>query len=50
MKPPDAGAAAPVFLAMSDDVRSSGWYYGSDCQRSPLDKYRSPGDPPYQGP
>jgi hypothetical protein len=27
----------------------SGQYYGSDCVRSPFDKYRSPGDPPYTG-
>jgi len=25
-------------------------YYGSDGLRSPLDRYRSPGDPEYTGP
>ncbi|KAG1672234.1 hypothetical protein FOA52_002935 [Chlamydomonas sp. UWO 241] len=49
MKPPEAGAYAPVFLAMDGDVTSSGWYYGSDAKRSPLDRYRAPGDPEYDG-
>eukprot|EP00955_Chlamydomonas_euryale_P103892 365530-Chlamydomonas_euryale.AAC.29 len=48
MKSPDNGAIAPVFLMMGD-VKSSGWYYGSDAKRSPLDRYRSPGDPEYDG-
>lgn len=30
-------------------LEGSGRYYGSDGLRSPLDRYRSPGDPPYQG-
>lgn len=47
-KQTDAGALAPVYLLMGD-VEGRGWYYGSDGVRSPLDKYRSPGDPPYKG-
>ena len=42
---------APCFLMMGDVPTPAGesWFYGSDAQRSPLDKYRSPGDPPYTG-
>ena len=48
MKSPEEGASASVFLLMGNPS-GSGHYYGSDCVRSPLDKYRSPGDPPYTG-
>jgi len=50
--PPSKGAIPPVWLLMSPDLESnpSGRYYGSDCIRSPLHKYRDPGDPPYEGP
>ena len=48
MKSPEQGASASVFLLIDNSV-GSGYYYGSDCLRSPLDKYRSPGDPPYTG-
>ncbi|MEZ4238069.1 MAG: SDR family NAD(P)-dependent oxidoreductase [Myxococcota bacterium] len=48
MKPPAAGARAPVHLLLGD-VGASGWYFGSDAQRSPLDRYRAPGDPPFTG-
>lgn len=48
MKPPEAGAVAPCFLLFGADV-GSGRYYGSDAQRSPLDRYRAPGSPPYTG-
>ena len=50
--PPSKGAVPPVWLAMSDVLldRPTGWYYGSDCVRSPLHEYRGPGDPPYEGP
>eukprot|EP01041_Mallomonas_annulata_P006380 gene6380-12901_t len=47
-KPPYEGTHSIVFLLMSD-IEGSGKYYGSDCIRSPLDKYRGPGDPPYTG-
>jgi len=48
MKSPEEGVSASVFLLMGNPS-VSGHYYGSDCVRSPLDKYRSPGDPPYAG-
>jgi len=48
MKSPEEGASASIFLLMGNPS-GSGHYYGSDCVRSPLDKYRSPGDPPFTG-
>ena len=42
------GASASIFLLMGNPS-GCGHYYGSDCVRSPFDKYRSPGDPPYTG-
>lgn len=50
--PPAKGAIPPVWLLMSDEVVDvpTGRYYGSDCKRSPLDVYRGPGDPVYDGP
>ena len=48
MNTPEQGSAASVFLMMGE-VPGSGMYFGSDCLRSPLDRYRSPGDPPYEG-
>lgn len=47
-KPPSDGAKTPIFLA-TGDVPGSGWYFGSDGLRSPLDRYRNPGDPAYDG-
>lgn len=49
MKTPDEGAVAPLHLLFGS-LEGNGRYYGSDAQRSPLDRYRSPGDPPYTGP
>lgn len=49
MKPPEHGAHSAMALLFSSDVRTSGCYYGSDGVRSPLHKYRAPGDPPYTG-
>lgn len=46
MKPPSEGAKAPTFLLFGE-VEGNGRYYGSDAQRSPLDRYRSPGSPPF---
>lgn len=46
MKAPRAGTRAPMHLLFGTPG-GSGWYFGSDAQRSPLDRYRSPGDPPY---
>jgi NAD(P)-dependent dehydrogenase (short-subunit alcohol dehydrogenase family) len=48
MKPPAAGARAPMFLLFGEP-EGNGRFYGSDAQRSPLDRYRAPGDPPYSG-
>lgn len=48
MKPPSAGARAPMFLLFGD-VEGNGRYYGSDALRSPLDRYRDPGTPAYEG-
>jgi NAD(P)-dependent dehydrogenase (short-subunit alcohol dehydrogenase family) len=48
MKPPSEGARAPMHLLFGD-LEGNGRYYGSDAQRSPLDRYRSPGSPPYTG-
>jgi len=49
MKSPLEGALAPVKLAL-DELEGNAYFYGSDGVRSPLDAYRSPGDPPYTGP
>jgi len=48
MKPPEEGTTAQMFLLFGEP-EGSGWYFGSDAKRSPLDRYRSPGDPPYTG-
>ena len=48
MKPPAAGARAAMFLVFGEPA-GNGRYYGSDAQRSPLDRYRAPGDPAYAG-
>lgn len=43
---------APLFLLFGDVPQpevNKGRYYGSDAIRSPLDCYRGPGDPPYEG-
>lgn len=48
MKAPSEGTRAQVHLLFGE-VGGSGWYFGSDAQRSPLDRYRSPGAPPYDG-
>jgi NAD(P)-dependent dehydrogenase (short-subunit alcohol dehydrogenase family) len=48
MKAPAAGTRAPMHLLFGD-LEGNGRYYGSDAQRSPLDRYRSPGSAPYTG-
>jgi NAD(P)-dependent dehydrogenase (short-subunit alcohol dehydrogenase family) len=48
MKPPQEATKAPLHLLFGEPG-GSGWYFGSDAERSPLDRYRSPGDPPYRG-
>lgn len=47
-KRPEEGAKPLVYLA-TGDVPRSGWYFGSDMKRSPLDRYRAPGSPEYDG-
>jgi len=46
MKTPEEGTSASIFLLMGNPI-GTGHYYGSDCVRSPFDRYRSPGDPPH---
>jgi len=48
MKSPAEGTKASLHLLFGEPG-GSGWYFGSDAERSPLDRYRSPGDPPYRG-
>ncbi len=48
MKSPQKGTLAPLFLLFGEP-QGSGHYYGSDAVRSPLDRYRSPGDAPFMG-
>jgi len=45
MKPAAEGARAPLHLLLGDV--GTGWYYGSDAVRSPLNRYRGPGEPAY---
>ena len=49
MKPPSEGTRATLFCLLGDP-QGNGRYYGSDAVRSPMDRYRSPGAPPYEGP
>lgn len=44
--PASHGANAPFFLLFGD-TKGSGKFFGSDCKRSPLDKYRAPGSAEY---
>jgi len=48
-KSPEEGTKAALHLLMGD-LEGNGRYYGSDAVRSPMDRYRGPGDPPYVGP
>ena len=48
MKSAADGTRATMHLLFGD-LLSSGWYFGSDAVRSPLDRYRAPGDPAYDG-
>lgn len=48
-KTPDEGTK-PAIYCLIGDLEGNGRYYGSDAVRSPLDRYRGPGDPPYTGP
>ncbi|CAK0803963.1 unnamed protein product [Prorocentrum cordatum] len=48
-KSPEEGTKAALYCLMGE-LEGNGRYYGSDAVRSPLDRYRGPGDPPYAGP
>ncbi len=48
MKSPAEGARVILFLLFGEPA-GSGLYYGSDCRRSPLDRYRAPGSAEYTG-
>jgi len=48
MKQPVHGTVAILSLLFGKP-QGSGHYYGSDALRSPLDRYRAPGDPEYKG-
>ena len=47
MKSPAEGTRASCHLLLGP-AEGTGWYFGSDALRSPLDRYRAPGDPPYE--
>eukprot|EP00290_Baffinella_frigidus_P005521 CAMPEP_0180134640 /NCGR_PEP_ID=MMETSP0986-20121125/10287_1 /TAXON_ID=697907 /ORGANISM="non described non described, Strain CCMP2293" /LENGTH=300 /DNA_ID=CAMNT_0022075049 /DNA_START=45 /DNA_END=947 /DNA_ORIENTATION=+ len=54
--PKDMGAISPEesakvfdYLMLSEACTSTGWYYGSDAKRSPMHKYRKPGDAEFDG-
>jgi NAD(P)-dependent dehydrogenase (short-subunit alcohol dehydrogenase family) len=47
-KGPEEGTAS-ILHALFAPLEASGWYYGSDCLRSPLHFMRNPGEPPYDG-
>jgi carbonyl reductase 1 len=48
----EKGASVPIALLMDEKFNKipTGRYYGSDVVRSPLNVYRGPGDPAYEGP
>jgi NAD(P)-dependent dehydrogenase (short-subunit alcohol dehydrogenase family) len=48
LKTPAEGTVSVLHLLFGDPG-GVGWFFGSDAKRSPLDRYRSPGDPPYRG-
>jgi NAD(P)-dependent dehydrogenase (short-subunit alcohol dehydrogenase family) len=44
---PESGTVSALFC-LFDHAAGTGKYYGSDAKRSPLDKYRGPGEPAYE--
>ena len=49
-KPPEEGTVSLrhcLFADLPQDV--SGWFWGSDAQRSPLHTMRNPGEPAFDG-
>jgi NAD(P)-dependent dehydrogenase (short-subunit alcohol dehydrogenase family) len=49
MKSPAEGTRSAMHLLFGT-LDGNGRYYGSDAQRSPLDRYRAPGSPAFTGP
>ena len=47
MKAPAEGTRSCIHLLMNDVT--TGHYFGSDCVRSPIDRYRAPGTPAFNG-
>jgi len=47
MRPPHEGTRSVIHLLFAE-LEGNGHYYGSDAQRSPLDRYRAPGSEPYR--
>ena len=47
--PPERSTPVFQLLLFGDLKGARGWYFGSDAQRSPVHKYRSPGSEPYDG-
>jgi carbonyl reductase 1 len=48
MKDTTAGTVSALHILFAE-LEGNGRYYGADAVRSPLDRYRGPGDPPYTG-
>eukprot|EP00038_Savillea_parva_P013339 m.210327 g.210327 ORF g.210327 m.210327 type:complete len:184 (+) comp24957_c0_seq1:341-892(+) len=51
LRPVGEGVACPMFLLTGNVPTPKGeaYFYGPDCQRSPLHRDRQAGDPPYDG-
>ncbi|MFK7897491.1 MAG: SDR family NAD(P)-dependent oxidoreductase [Myxococcota bacterium] len=47
-KKPEEGTAS-IRHCLFEPLAGNGWYYGSDCVRSPLHFMRNPGEPAYDG-
>lgn len=47
-KGPEEGTAS-ILHGLFAPLEGNGWYYGSDCLRSPLHFMRNPGEPAYDG-
>ena len=47
-KKPEEGTLS-IRHCLFESLSGSGWYYGSDCVRSPLHFMRNPGEPAYDG-
>lgn len=48
MKSPKEGTHSAIFLLFGEPP-GNGFFFGSDCLRSPLDRYRAPGTPEFTG-